>query len=64
MRLSRTVPLGSLSMLGLAMAAVAAMDASAATAGHTITDPGSLGDGALGHGIDANGEVAGASYTR
>lgn len=63
MRLTRTVVLGSRLMLSSAMAAVTAMGASAATAGYSITDLGSLGNGARGYGINANGQVAGGSYT-
>ncbi len=63
MRLSRTAVLGSLLMQGLAMAVVASRGASAATAGYSITDLGSLGNGAKGYGINANGQVTGGSYT-
>ncbi len=63
MRLSRTVLFASLLVLVPAVAVVAAAGASAATSGYTITDLGSLGNGALGYGINADGQVTGGSYT-
>lgn len=50
--------------LGLAVAAVAALGAPAATTGYSVTDLGSLGDGVTdGLAINAGGQVTGYSYS-